>query len=134
MRIELYFHWNGQAVTLLFYMKVVRCRKFLLEHSCLTALRKNGLGPGQDLPPTVSPFRLWPCRVVWVADYKETISSFRLVVQDPPAWCQWMVYVPYLYPTAFILFVHMGEVVVCATRCYVCGDGRWYYLRGSIPR
>ena len=31
------------------------------------------------------------------------------MVQDPPDRCQWISCVPCSYPTAFILFVHLGE-------------------------
>ena len=95
------------------------------KHSCLTAVHKDGLGSSQDLPSTVGPLQLWPYRVMQVIDYEGTIFSSRWVVQGPTERGQWVYYVPYPYPIVFILFVHLGVAVVCATRCYVDGDGRW---------
>ena len=101
--------------------------------SYLTAVYKDGLRLSQALPITVRPLQLWSSKVVEVTDYEETISSSRWVVQDPPERIQWLLCVPCPYSTVFILCIHMGEAVVCTTRCYVYRDGWWYYLRGFIP-
>ena len=37
---------------------------------------------------------------------------------------QWLFCAPCPYPTVFILFVHLGGVVVCVIRCYVHVDGK----------
>ena len=123
MRIESCFHWSGQSFTLPSHNPVVRFRKLPFRRSCLTAIHQDRSRPGQALPPTVSPLQLWSCRVVSVTDYEGTNSSSRWVVLDPPERSQWISSVPCPYPTAFILFVHLGGAVVCATYCYVWGDG-----------
>ena len=57
---------------------------FLLsEHPCLTAVHKDGLGPSQAPPTTISPLQLLSYGVVQDTDYEDTISSSRWEVQVP---------------------------------------------------
>ena len=53
------------------------------EHPCLTAIHKDGLGPSQAPPTTVSPLQLVSYGVVQVTDYEATIFSSRREVQVP---------------------------------------------------
>ena len=53
------------------------------EHSCLTAVHKDGLGSSQAPPTTVSPLRLVSYGVIQATDYEATISSSRWEVQVP---------------------------------------------------
>ena len=47
------------------------------ENPCLTAVRKDGLGPSQAPPITISPLQLLSYGVVQATDYEATISSSR---------------------------------------------------------
>ena len=51
------------------------------EHPCLTAIHKDGLGPSQAPPTTVSPLQLLSYGVVQATDYETTISSSRWEIQ-----------------------------------------------------
>ena len=53
------------------------------NHSCLTAVHKDGLEPSQNRPTTTSPLQLWSYRVVQVMDCEETIFYSRWVVHIP---------------------------------------------------
>ena len=50
------------------------------DHPCLTDVHKNGLGPSQTPPTTVSSLQLWSHGVVQVTYNEKDKSSSRLVV------------------------------------------------------
>ena len=52
-------------------------------HPCLTNVYKDGSGPSQAPPTTVSPPQLWSCGVVQATNYEKTLYFSRWVVHVP---------------------------------------------------
>ena len=104
------------------------------DHPYLTSVRKDGLWPSHDHPTTVGSIHLRSYLVVQVMDYKWNHFFFYVSGSSTfPSVPISLSSVPYPHPAEFILFIHVGEAVVCTTCCSVIDDGRRYYLQGSIP-